>query len=306
MAPEAESVGGAPGSPGFEEPDSVWKRLGRRFSDLLVRVVSAVILVLIVLLLLWWGELPFTLGIAIISVFGINEIFRAFYARGFRPVAIPSLVAGGSLPIVAYYFQDRDNGFAWITLVFAIYLPILFLWGLLRKDHHQVAEDLGLSMLGVTMVGFCLSHFVLMLGLDAEKSWSAPFCVIALVWVFDAVAYLTGTAFGKRKIVPSISPGKTWEGTLCATLVTFVAAYLLYVFLEREWLGLGTAMALAAITCVLAFLGDLSESLLKRELGIKDMGSLIPGHGGVMDRFDSMLMTAAVSYYFLRFLVFKI
>jgi len=302
---DAEGPVGATGSPGGGT-EGFWKRLGRRFSDLLVRVVSAVVLVLVVLILLWWGELPFTIGMVLLSVAGMNEIYRAFHGKGYRPVVIPSLVAGGSLPLLAYYFQERESGFAWLTLAFSLYLPLLFLWALVRGNRRQVAEDLGLSLLGVMLVGFCLSHFVLMLGLDPERPWTAPFSVIVLVWVFDAVAYLAGTAFGNRKIVPSISPGKTWEGTLCAGAITFVAAYLIHRVLGREWLNLGTAMALAAITCLFAFLGDLSESVLKRELGIKDMGSLIPGHGGVMDRFDSMLMTAAVSYYFLRFLVFKL
>lgn len=290
---------------GVGETVNIWKRLGRRFSDLLVRVVSAVVLVVVVLFLLWWGELPFTIGMVVLSLVGMNELYKAMHAKGFRPAVIPSLVAGGSLPLMAYYFLERDDGFVWLALVISVYIPVLFSWCLVRRNRKRVAEDLGISLLGTILVGFCLSHFVLMLGLDTEKPWTVPFSVIALVWVFDAVAYLTGTAFGKRKIVPSISPGKTWEGTFCAAILTFAAAYLIHLILKRYWLTVGSAMSLGAMVCVLAFLGDLSESSLKRELGIKDMGSLIPGHGGVMDRFDSMLMTAAVTYYFLRFLIFK-
>ncbi len=291
---------------GIAAENVFWKELGRRFSDLVARLVSAVIVVVVVLILLWWGELPFSLGMALLSLVGINELFQALHSRGFRPAVIPSLVAGGALPLIAYYFLERDDGFAWLTLVISLYIPLLSFWCLVRRNRKRVAEDLGVSLLGVVMVGFCLSHFVLMLGLDSEKPWTVPFSVIALVWVFDAVAYLTGTAFGKRKIVPSISPGKTWEGTLSAAALTLIAAYLLHLLLNREWLSIGAAMSLGVLVCVLAFLGDLFESSLKRELGIKDMGSLIPGHGGVMDRFDSMLMTAAVSYYFFRFLVFRL
>jgi phosphatidate cytidylyltransferase len=107
-------------------------------------------------------------------------------------------------------------------------------------------------------------------------------------------------------MAPRISPGKSWEGFLAGTAAVFIAAYILYLTVSRAWLSLGVAMELAVIVCILAPLGDLSESTVKRELGIKDMSSLIPGHGGIMDRFDSMFFTAAVSYYFLRYFVFKI
>ena len=87
------------------------------------------------------------------------------------------------------------------------------------------------------------------------------------------------------------------------TAAVFVAAYVLFLTVNRPWLSIGVAMELAAIVCVFGLLGDLSESVVKRELGVKDMGSIIPGHGGIMDRFDSMFFTAAASYYFLRFII---
>jgi phosphatidate cytidylyltransferase len=145
-----------------------------------------------------------------------------------------------------------------------------------------------------------------MLGLDTEIPWTAPFTVIVMVWISDAVAYLAGSALGKHKIAPRISPGKTWEGSIAGTAAVFIAGYILYLTVNRPWLSIGVAMELAVIVCVFGPLGDLSESMVKRELGIKDMSSLIPGHGGIMDRFDSMFFTAAVSYYFLRFLIFKV
>lgn len=278
--------------------------LGSRFSDLLVRVISAVVLVAVVVALLWWGEIPFTVGITAVVVGGLWELFSTYRRHGRYPFTFVSLAAGAAFPVVAYFLRDGSRDYAWFTLVLALYLPSLFALRLWRRDTST--SDVAVSLTGVILVGFCLAHFVLMLGLDPEIPWTAPFTVIVMVWIFDAVAYLSGSAFGKHKIVPRISPGKSWEGTIIGAAATFVAAYVLWLTVNRpEWLSISVAMELAALVCVFGFLGDLSESMVKRELGIKDMSSLIPGHGGIMDRFDSMFFTAAVSYYFLRFLVVK-
>jgi phosphatidate cytidylyltransferase len=124
--------------------------------------------------------------------------------------------------------------------------------------------------------------------------------VVAATWTGDTTAFFTGRAFGARKLAPAISPGKTVEGTagglLGATLVAFLIGTLL--------LGLDgrLALALGLLIGLLAPLGDLCESALKRELGVKDFGSVLPGHGGMLDRFDSLLMTAPVVYTVLRWL----
>ena len=193
-----------------------------------------------------------------------------------------------------------------MVLALALYIPVLFAWCIFRRGSPSPTTDISISLLGVVMVGVCLAHFVLMLGLDRGIPWTVPFTVIVMVWISDAVAYLAGSAFGRHKMAPRISPGKSWEGFLVGTAAVFIAAYVLYLTVNRDWLSLGVAMELAVMVCVFAPLGDLSESTVKRELGIKDMSSLIPGHGGIMDRFDSMFFTAVVGYYFLRYFVFKV
>ncbi len=100
-----------------------------------------------------------------------------------------------------------------------------------------------------------------------------------------------------------MSPNKSWEGLIAATLATFIAAFVLKITVSRDWLSYGVAFTLAAIVVVLGPLGDLSESLMKRELEVKDMSELIPGHGGILDRFDSMLFVAPAAYYYLRFII---
>ncbi len=274
-----------------------------RFAGFAVRVVSAVLVVLVIVILLWWGEIPFMVGIALIAVIGLWELYSTFSRHGHKPAMLLSMGVGGALPVIAFFARESGD-LAPLALTLALYLPVLFAWCIFRRGSESPTTDISVSLLGVVMTGFCLAHFVLMLGLDPDIPWTVPFTVIVMVWISDAVAYLAGSALGRHKMAPRISPGKSWEGFIAGTAAVFIAAYVLHLTVNRAWLSLAVAMELAAIVCVCAPLGDLSESTVKRELGIKDMSSLIPGHGGIMDRFDSMFFTAAVSYYFLRYLIF--
>lgn len=279
--------------------------LRARFADLAVRVVSAVILVLVMVVLLWWGEIPFTVGIALIVAGGLWELYSTFARHGYRPAAAVSLVAGCGLPVVAYFISRSEEGeLTPLAILLALYMPVLLAWVLFGRHSESPTTDMAISLLGVVLVGFSLSHFVLMLRFD-QVSWTAPFAVIVIVWVYDAVAYFAGSAFGRHKMAPRISPGKSWEGTAAGTAGAFLAAYILQLTLRRDWLTVAVAMELAALASVFGPLGDFSESMVKRELGVKDMSSLIPGHGGIMDRFDSMFLTAVACYYFLRYLIVK-
>ena len=291
----------------FSEPGGGQERASftSRFANFAVRVVSAVILVLIIVILLWWGEIPFMVGIALIAFGGLWEFYSTFSRHGYKPATLLSMAAGSSLPVIAFFLRDSQD-LTPMVLAIALYVPVLFAWCIFRRGSESPTTDISVSLLGVVMIGFCLAHFVLMLGLDKGIPWTVPFTVIVMVWICDAVAYLAGSALGRHKMAPRISPGKSWEGFIAGTIAVFIAAYVLYLTVNRDWLSLGVSMELAVIVSIFAPLGDLSESTVKRELGIKDMSSLIPGHGGIMDRFDSMFFTATVAYYFLRFFIFKI
>lgn len=276
---------------------------GSRFAGFLTRVVSAVILVLVVVILLWMGEIPFLVGITLVALGGLWELYSTFRKHGYKPAMVLSVVTGCSLPVIAFFVRDDPQDLTALAAALALYLPLLFAWCLIHRGSDSPTTDISISLLGVAMVGFCLSHFILMLGLDGEVPWTVPFTVIVMVWISDAVAYLAGSAIGKHKMVPRISPGKSWEGYVAGCVAVFIAAYILQIAVNRPWLTMGVAMELAVIVNVFAPLGDFSESLVKRELGVKDMSSLIPGHGGIMDRFDSMFFTAVACYYFLRYIV---
>jgi phosphatidate cytidylyltransferase len=285
----------------METPEKEQSKPKSRFGNVTAKVLSAIILVLIIVILLWAGEIPFTVGITLLAGGGLVEFYGTYRKHGYHPNIYLGIAAGCSFPVIAYFLKSEPQNLSFFTLAISAFIFLTFFAFLvIHKD--KPATDIALTFTGAMLVGFCLSHFVLMLHVVEGEviTWTVPFAIIVIVWVNDAVAYLGGSAIGRHKLVPRISPGKSWEGVIIGTIGAFVAAYILVITLNRDWLTLPLAMVLAGIVSVIAPIGDLSESLLKRELGIKDMGSLIPGHGGILDRFDSMFFTAVACYYVLR------
>jgi phosphatidate cytidylyltransferase len=143
-------------------------------------------------------------------------------------------------------------------------------------------------------VGLGLAHAVLLRDID-EHGALAVYTVLLAVWAGDAAAYFGGLLLGRHKLAPTVSPGKTWEGLIAGTLatiaVTFIALY------EQSFLSIPESLALGAVIAIVAPLGDLFESALKRDAEVKDSGRLLGGHGGVLDRIDALLFTFAAAFY---------
>jgi phosphatidate cytidylyltransferase len=152
------------------------------------------------------------------------------------------------------------------------------------------------TVLGAAWIGLGLAHMILIRGIPEHGSLAA-FTILLTVFASDTVAYLAGRLVGRHKLAPRTSPGKTWEGlvagTIAALLVPFFALY------EEGFLGVPESLALGAAIAVAAPIGDLFESALKRDAGVKDAGSLLLGHGGVLDRLDALLFAAVACYYLL-------
>lgn len=170
--------------------------------------------------------------------------------------------------------------------------------------HEQPVQQAGVMLLALFYLVFPLLALGLLYFSDTDME--APrgfllFSVFVITWVNDTFAYMTGSLAGKHKLAVAISPNKTWEGSLGGLLFSLAGAYALFLLFGEltltEWLGM------ALITVVFGSLGDLFESLLKRSAGLKESGTLIPGHGGILDRFDSVLLAAPFVYLYLYFIV---
>ena len=232
--------------------------------------------------------IAFLLGIVTLALLELLTVLRA---RATRP-AQPVVLAMGALLVVGAYLEGAA------ALSFGLLVTILaaFAWYLIDRGRTEVTRNVAATVFAVVYVPFMAAHLSLVVG-RADHYVGAVLGYAALVVVYDTAAYATGATLGRRPIAPQVSPNKSWEGAIGASVVCLLAGAFLLPLWE-PW-TLASGLVLAAATCVVAPLGDLSESMLKRDLAVKDMGSILPGHGGMLDRVDALLFMAPVLYYVL-------
>jgi phosphatidate cytidylyltransferase len=230
----------------------------------------------------------FLLGIVTLAVLELLTVLRARATRPARPVVL----GVGALLVVGAYLEGPA------ALSFGLLAAILgaFAWYLVDRGRTEVTRNVAATVFAVVYVPFMAAHLSLVVG-RADHYVGALIGYAALVVIYDTAAYATGATLGRHPIAPQVSPNKSWEGAIGASVACLAAGALLLPLWD-PW-TLASGLVLAAATCVVAPLGDLSESMLKRDLAVKDMGSILPGHGGVLDRVDALLFMAPVLYYVL-------
>ncbi len=215
-----------------------------------------------------------------------------------KRAGIAASVAGGLLPL-AFLFPDK------VSLLFVLTLLVLLscLHFLFRiRDIRQSAGEAALYLMGFFYVPLLLGHLVLLRGVPHGIPWI--FLLIVIVMAGDTGAYYVGSSFGRRKLYPIVSPNKSLEGAL-GGLAGSIAGALIAKFTFFPELTVPDAVATALLLGVMGQLGDLFESLLKRSFGVKDSGVIIPGHGGILDRLDSILFAAPAAYYYAVFIFMR-
>jgi len=213
-----------------------------------------------------------------------------------RPLAIPAYVAVAAL-IVAAHFGTAFN----VLMIVAAVFPLLFFFGANAKQRDGVMGSISITLLGILWIGIPLAHAVLLRDLPDH---GAALLVDVLVGTFvaDTAAYATGRMFGSHKIAPSISPNKTVEGLIGGFLIGTMGFW--FAGLYQDWLSGTDALIIGAAVAATAPVGDLFESMLKRDLGTKDTGTLFGPHGGILDRLDAVFFTVVVGYYLSVWLVY--
>jgi len=223
------------------------------------------------------------------------ELYRALRSKGYAPAEVLGLAGGAVIMIGAYYRGPTALSFGLTMTVIAC-----FLWFLADPNRKDVTQNLATTLLGVVYVPFFAGHVVLMTGL--EHGPAITICYLGLTALNDVGAFATGVFFGKHPMAPSISPKKSWEGAIGATLLMFVLALIAGPLITP--FTLGTALLLATTVSIVSPLGDLASSVVKRDLGLKDWGNVLPGHGGLLDRIDALLFVAPAAYWLIRVAVF--
>ena len=257
------------------------------------RVASAAVGLPIIFLLIWAGGPGYTAAVCLIILVAAYE-FQAAQRGRWTPLALLAAGLAAALPAGAFVGLDWLN---WFTLG-GVLIPLV--WVTVRGDPASALTDWLWAVGGLTYVGLLGAHIVLL----RELSQGMDLVYLAVLGTFavDTAAYAVGRTVGRRKLAPRISPGKTVEGTLGGLAGGFAAVMLLNYLLGIR-LEAALIIPLAALLPLAAVLGDLAESILKRGMQVKDAGSVIPGHGGILDRLDSLLFTFPVVYYFLTWVV---
>jgi phosphatidate cytidylyltransferase len=256
---------------------------------LLPRVLTAAVGIPLLLFLLHAGGPAWTAFTAAVCILCVYE-YGLILASGGRPVQRWTLLLGGSALALGVALGGPTP--ALLCAVVAAFL--------LREMASPVRslERLAFTLLGALLLGWMPAHLALIRELrpDGEK---LTFLLFITVWLTDTAAYAAGRAFGRHKLAAGLSPKKTWEGAVAGFAFAVGGAWLLQKGLSPSGLGPRGALALGALIGVCGQLSDLAESMVKRAVGAKDSGNLLPGHGGVMDRFDSFILAAPAVYYFL-------
>ena len=258
------------------------------------RVLSALVLIPLVALVVYLGGIWFASFAALVAALATREfclLARAVGARPLMPVAIGLSV----LLIFAGYVS-------WPLAAQGLFLFVLagiMVWRVLRQNYDGFVFDWSSTLVGSAYVGGMLSHLVLLRALQQGLVWVV--LVLLTAWAGDTAAYFVGSAWGRRPFLPRVSPRKTIEGTVAGLAFGLVVATVIGVLFLR--LGLPAAIGLGLLLVAAITLGDPSESLIKRQAGAKDSGQLIPGHGGALDRVDSLLFAGVVAYYFAAWIV---
>jgi phosphatidate cytidylyltransferase len=264
-------------------------------SDLAARVLVALILVPIAIVLVWQGGEVFALGLVVLGVIALGELYTLM--ERVRPPALAGFLTLVALLAAALYGEQRH-----VVMVLVAAFPVTFVLALGRPRRTNVSWAIAVTMFGVLWIGLAMVHAIWLRKLSIEQDGKTVatgmglvFDVLIATFVGDTFAYFVGRAYGRSQFAPLISPNKTLEGLVGGifggTLAFWCAG------LYQDWLTGWDALLIGFLVAITAPLGDLFESLVKRDLAVKDTGTLFGAHGGVLDRLDAVLFTVVVGYY---------
>ena len=260
------------------------------------RIISALVGIPVVIGVLYFGGFLLTLFLALLSGIGVWELYKAFEKKGFKPLKIVGLV----MAVLYILLKNSPYTSYSVLILYGSFMGILFYEIITQKNN---VVDVSLTFFGYIFV----PTFFAALG-DLSYLENGRFLIwipILAAWYTDTMAYFVGISIGKRKLSPNISPKKTIEGSIGGLLGNTILMVLTGLIASKQGINISLVhyAALGILTGITAQIGDLTGSYIKRYCGIKDFGKLIPGHGGILDRFDSVLFTAPTVMFYLIFVL---
>jgi phosphatidate cytidylyltransferase len=282
-------------------------------SNLLTRVLVAFVFAPLIIYITLLGKLPFLILIEVLIVLGLWEFFRLSKAKNSEIPQIPLIILGVFLGLSAYWWGERVFLFFILGI---LYLSALIL--VIKGKTEGATSNLALSLLGFFYVAGLFSYLILLREIPSRIILDkfAPLLtsyklgglwivyLLLCIWSCDTFAYFIGAPLGKHPLSPRVSPKKTIEGFWGGILGAIAAAFFSH-FVFFSSAQLKDLLIISLIVALVGQVGDLTESLFKRDAQFKDTSNIIPGHGGILDRFDSLLFVSPLVYYYLKFVVYR-
>ncbi|MDX9883312.1 MAG: phosphatidate cytidylyltransferase [Prolixibacteraceae bacterium] len=271
--------------------------------NLLTRSITGLVFVSIILGSLLLGQITFLIVFGAILTGALAEFYSFFKNGNYRPGKMAGYIAGFVVFFLSYL---ASAGYIQANYLFAIFpvLLLIFIFELFSKKTSPI-ENVGISFLafGYISVPLSLVNFLVFPAFDDKPQFTPDLliAVLAIIWVYDSAAYLFGVSFGRHRLFERISPKKSWEGAIGGALAAPAASFGISIFIPE--ISLVNWIILSVMVVVSATLGDLTESMIKRSFGIKDSSNFFPGHGGILDRFDSLLFVIPMVVLYLKLII---
>ena len=254
-----------------------------------------------ILFLLWRGGPMFALFIFLVMMIGIDEFYRMNTNERQTPVKVTGYLLTGLM--AAYYFWLPQVTLLEGLLLLGCFI-IISLFIEMGRDKLNSTRNIGITVLGIMYVPVLLGSVIALRNLDTVYSTYFTVSMVLAIWICDSAAYIFGMKWGQKKIFPRVSPNKSWVGSVAGLVSSFVVFYGLHVCGILPDLTLLDVAVFSIITGFFGQAGDFAESLLKRDVGVKDSGKLLLGHGGVLDRFDSITFASPLTYAYITLIYY--
>lgn len=270
------------------------------WKNLMPRVLIALVSLPIIFACTYYGSWTFFILVTTLALFSLNEFYSLMNRKGYSP----SYLVGGLVTVfftwVTTYTLKHPNWEPYATGILTTAIILTFSAGIFLKKAQDSTVNASITLLGILYIGWLFSYLILIRELTSHGAYL--FFLIIAIWACDTTAYVVGTTFGRMKLSPYISPKKTVEGAAAGFIVSVIAAA---VFSRLIDMSLMHGVILGVVIGIVGQVSDLVESLIKRDAGVKDSSNIVPGHGGVLDRMDSFILTAPIMYYYITWFVLR-
>jgi phosphatidate cytidylyltransferase len=268
-------------------------------NNLIKRLITAAVCLILIIGCLLSGKYTYFLISFTINLSALYEFFKIVPGKNIDPVKYLGITFGAVLFILSFVISSGIFN----NQLYLVLIPLVvsvFIFELFRNKANPVINT-AVTLLGIIYISLPLSilnYFVFPAGNAYEYAYGILLAYLILIWTNDTAAYFTGITIGRHLLFKRISPKKTWEGFIGGSLITFAVAWAISGVFNT--LNLTDMMVFAAIVSLIGVAGDLTESMFKRSISVKDTGALLPGHGGILDRIDSILLTSPFIFIYLE------